>query len=182
MRILSGPMQSLAACVAILAATASCAQTSSEASIVEASPALAPTPIPAPASAPAAPPVETVPVVAEQIDPDLAWARFSGWKRYHANCATCHGPDGLGSTFAPDLVTSLNALDQGEFMTVVVNGKNTGDLTMPSFGINPNVMCYIGDIYVYLQARSGGDMERGRPKHFGKPEGFAEAETACMGV
>lgn len=161
-------MKSLAACVAILAATISCAQTSSE------------------AQAPEAPPPQTsasqAPAAVEQADIDEAWARFSGWKRYHANCATCHGPDGLGSTFAPDLVASLKTLDQGEFMDVVVNGRNTGDLTMPSFGINPNVMCYISDIYVYLQTRSDGDMERGRPKHLGKPKDFAEAETACMGV
>jgi hypothetical protein len=27
---------------------------------------------------------------------------------------------------------------------------------MPAFGTNPNVMCYLDDIYAYLRARSDG--------------------------
>ena len=32
---------------------------------------------------------------------------YNGWRRYHASCHTCHGPDGLGSSYAPSLVDSL---------------------------------------------------------------------------
>lgn len=112
---------------------------------------------------------------------DAAWALFSGWKRYHANCATCHGPDGMGSSFGPDLTRSLKALDHDHFLETVVNGKQEGDLAMPAFGTNPNVMCYIEDIYSYLKARSAGLLERGRPASPPKPTSVAEAETACMG-
>lgn len=125
-------------------------------------------PTPAP-SAPAAAPV--------------SWAAFSGWKRYHGNCATCHGPDGLGGTFAPSLVNSLKTLDHDQFLNTVVNGKKDSNLTMPAFGLDPNVMCYIEDIYTYLKARSDGTMDRGRPAVTPtKPKDVAEAEASCMGV
>jgi len=52
---------------------------------------------------------------------------------------------------------------------------------MPSFGANPNVVCYLDSIYVYLRARSHGKLDRGRPvKHAGKTEA-GKAETDCMG-
>jgi hypothetical protein len=53
---------------------------------------------------------------------------------------------------------------------------------MPALGDNPNVMCYIDDIYVYLKARAEGGLPRGRPaKHADKPEAAKEHEKACMG-
>jgi hypothetical protein len=53
---------------------------------------------------------------------------------------------------------------------------------MPALGENPNVMCYVDDIYVYLRARANDAIERGRPaKHEDRPEAFAKAEDACMG-
>ena len=53
---------------------------------------------------------------------------------------------------------------------------------MPAFGTDPNVMCYLDDIYAYLKARSDGVVPRGRPdKHADKPPEAAEAENACMG-
>lgn len=135
---------------------------------------------------PAAPPAagSTAPPAAKTgtVSDEVAWTRFSGWKRYHANCSVCHGPDGLGGTFAPSLVNSLKSLDHDQFLEVVVNGKENAQLAMPSFGADPNVMCYIEDIYIYLKARANGEMDRGRPTNQpAKPKAFAEAETACMG-
>jgi hypothetical protein len=52
---------------------------------------------------------------------------------------------------------------------------------MPAFGENPNVMCYIDDIYVYVRARANDAVGRVRPdKHEDKPEVFAKAEDTCM--
>src|SRR4051812_38005718 len=84
-----------------------------------------------PAAAPAAP---------------VSWGVFSGYKRYSGNCQVCHGTDALGGTFAPNLTESLKRLDHDAFLDVVVNGKTEGQLAMPSFGADPNVMCYIEDI------------------------------------
>ena len=53
---------------------------------------------------------------------------------------------------------------------------------MPSFGTNPNVMCYLDDIFVYLRARANDVVPRGRPQnHEDKPEGAAQAENSCLG-
>ncbi len=122
------------------------------------------------------------------IDKDgtVDWYTFSGFRRYNANCIVCHGPDGAGSTYAPALTDSLKALDYSQFFNTVVNGKqdvNTAsDKVMPSFGTNPNVMCYLDDIFVYLRARSDGALGRGRPpKHADKSKSAKEAEDSCMG-
>jgi methanol metabolism-related c-type cytochrome len=114
------------------------------------------------------------------------WATFSGFRRYNSVCHTCHGPDGVGSTFAPALTESLKRLSYEQFAEIVVNGKqevNTAvQKKMPAFGTDPNVMCYLDDIYTYLKARSDGALGRGRPaKHADKPPEAAEAENACMG-
>src|SRR5262249_50812081 len=67
-----------------------------------------------------------------------------------------------------------------------VNGRknvNTAqESVMPSFGINPNVMCYIEDIFVYLRARANDAIPRGRPqKHEDKLEAVTQAENSCLG-
>ena len=93
---------------------------------------------------------------------------YNGYRRYHASCHVCHGPDGLGSSFAPALIDSMKQLDYGAFAEVVVNGRQregaTGNSVMPSFAFDPNVMEYMNDIYGYLRARTDGVLDRGRPQ------------------
>ena len=53
---------------------------------------------------------------------------------------------------------------------------------MPAFGDNPNVACYMDDLYVYLRARSTEAWGRQRPaKKEEKTEAYKKAEDACMG-
>jgi hypothetical protein len=71
-----------------------------------------------------------------------------------------------------------------DFANVIVNGRknvNTAqESVMPSFGTNPNVMCYIEDIFVYLRARANDAIARGRPqKHEDKPEATTQRKTAA---
>lgn len=119
-------------------------------------------------------------------DNAVDWYTASGYLRYGANCAQCHGPDGLGSSYAPDLTASLKTMDYSTFVQTVSGGKQTkeGDTTfvMPSLGTDKNVMCYIDDIYTYLKARSDGAVDRGRPANNDKPSAFWEkAQDECMG-
>jgi methanol metabolism-related c-type cytochrome len=119
-------------------------------------------------------------------DGTLDWYTFSGFRRYHAECHTCHGPEGEGSSYAPSLVKSLQTLSHEEFTHVVVNGKKTvttaQQQVMPAFGENANVMCYLDDIYVYLKARADGALARGRPaKREDKPEAATKNENTCFG-
>lgn len=118
-------------------------------------------------------------------DGTVDWYTFSGFRRYHADCHVCHGPDGMGSSFAPAMVDSLKKLSYDEFVDVVVNGRKNvstaSDKVMPAFGLNPNVMCFLDDIYAYLKARSDGVLPRGRPaKKQDKPEEAKERDDACL--
>ncbi len=87
-------------------------------------------------------------------------AVVTGYEKYHAHCHTCHGPNGVGSTFAPSLVDRLEDLNQGEFTAIVANGKKRFDSTtgtysvMPAWKENPDVMSHVGQLWAYLKARS----------------------------
>ena len=114
------------------------------------------------------------------------WYTFSGYRRYHSDCHVCHGPDGMGSSYAPALVNSMKSIDYAPFMSIVAEGrKNVGggkENVMPAFGDNKNVYCYMDDLYVYLRARAVGAAPRGRPpKKVDKPQGAKDFEASCMG-
>ena len=119
-------------------------------------------------------------------DGTVDWYTYIGFTRYSAECLRCHGPDGMGSTYAPALMDSMKHLNYAEFYATVAGGKKnvsaSQDLVMPAEGQNKNVMCFIDEIYSYLRARSTDAVARGRPeKHAPKPAGFEKAEDECMG-
>jgi methanol metabolism-related c-type cytochrome len=123
-----------------------------------------------------------------KIDKDgtVDWYTYIGYQQYGANCLQCHGPDALGSSYAPSLVDALKSIDYNSFIATVAGGKKdvnaSQDLVMPALGTNKNVMCNIDAIYVYLRARADGALGRGRPdKHVDKPENFDKAEDSCLG-
>jgi methanol metabolism-related c-type cytochrome len=125
---------------------------------------------------------EDVPTFNVEADGTVDWYTFSGFRRYHAECHVCHGPDGQGSSYAPALANTAQVLDYYDFLAVVAGGRQNGNSVMPSFGDNANVMCYLDDIYVYLKAVGAEAIPRGRPaKRADKPESYTEAENACMG-
>src|SRR5262247_2318051 len=103
-----------------------------------------------------------------QADGTVDWYTYSGYRRYHSECHVCHGPDGEGSTYAPALKNSLKRLSYSDFLGIVAGGrKNVStaqENVMPAFGTNPNVMCYVDDIYVYLRARANDAFGRVRPE------------------
>lgn len=114
------------------------------------------------------------------------WLTYSGFRRYHSECHVCHGPEGEGSSYAPALKNSALEMDYYDFYDVVVNGRKKVDSShnsvMPAFGDNPNVMCYLDDIYVYLKARGTEAVPRGRPKKKeSKSDVIREDENACLG-
>ena len=119
-------------------------------------------------------------------DGTVDWYTYSGYRRYHSECHVCHGPDGMGSTYAPALKDSLKTMSYGDFLSVVASGRknvNTAqESVMPAFGTNRNVMCYLDDIFVYLRARANDAVPRGRPqKREDKPEAVAKSESSCLG-
>ncbi len=113
---------------------------------------------------------EPVPVVTKDYTVD--WATWQGFRRYHDACHVCHGPNALGSTFAPALAESLKTMDYATFYGIVVGGQQREaggtKYIMPAFGEDKNIMCYLDDIYTYVKARSlnadgKGGMPPGRP-------------------
>ncbi len=93
----------------------------------------------------------------------------------------------MGSTYAPALKDSLKTMSYGDFLSTVASGrKNVTTATenvMPSFGTNPNVACYMDDIYVYLRARANDAWGRMRPaNHEEKTKAYSDQEDSCMGV
>jgi methanol metabolism-related c-type cytochrome len=129
---------------------------------------------------------EGTPTFKVASDGTVDWYTYSGYRRYHSECHVCHGPDGMGSTYAPALKDTLKTMSYGDFFGVVASGRKnvstSQENVMPAFGDNPNVACYMDDIYVYLRARAYDAVGRMRPaKHEDKPEPYTKAENSCMG-
>ena len=81
----------------------------------------------------------------------------------------------------------MKTLSYADFANIVTNGRknvNTAnDKVMPAFGTNPNVMCYLDDLYVYLRARANDAIPGGRPpSHEEKSEAAKQADASCMGT
>jgi len=117
---------------------------------------------------------------------NVDWYTYSGWRRYHAECHVCHGPNGEGSTFAPALADSLKKMSYEKFLQVVSSGQRNiwgaNNSIMPALGDNKNVMCYIDDIYTYLRARSEGAMPPGKlgaGQRSKKPQEARDFENEC---
>ena len=121
------------------------------------------------------------------VDGKVDFGTYNGYRRYHNSCHRCHGPDAVGSSFAPSLIESLRKLDELQFLNIVIHGRIDGQIgsadsdqpielksaagessVMPAFYKDPNVMEYLDDIYAYAKARSDGAIAPGRPPHLPK--------------
>lgn len=102
------------------------------------------------------------------VDGKVDKATYNGYRRYTDACLRCHGPDGMGSSYAPNLTESLKTMSYEQFTTTVINGRQNlsagQEKVMPAFGLVEDVATYIDDIYAYLKARSDGVLGRGRPE------------------
>ena len=140
--------------------------------------------------------VASVPATAADTDDEkpyrivggkVDFGTYNGYRRYHNSCHRCHGPDAVGSSFAPSLIESLRKLDELQFLNIVIHGRIDGQIgsadsdqpielksaagesnVMPAFYKDPNVMEYLDDIYAYAKARSDGAIAPGRPPHLPK--------------
>ena len=116
------------------------------------------------------------------------WATYNGYRRYHGDCHVCHGPNGLGSSYAPALADSLKTMDYSTFLGTVASGRVRDaagtKFVMPAFGDNKNIMCFINDLYSYLKARSFGALPAGQlggRNRDEKPQQARDEEKNCLG-
>ena len=102
------------------------------------------------------------------VDGKVDKGTYNGYRRYTDACLRCHGPDGAGSSYAPNLTDSLKHLSHDDFVSTVMGGKQDlsagQEKVMPAFGNVADVTDYLEDIYAYLKARSDGVLDRGRPE------------------
>ena len=97
----------------------------------------------------------------------MDFATYKGWRAYHAECHVCHGPDAMGSTYAPSLMVSVTqGLSYDDFFNVIINGRGEDEgaqkgNVMPAYGANTNVAPHVEDIFRYVKARADGKIRRG---------------------
>ncbi len=94
---------------------------------------------------------------------------YKGYLYYGDQCMRCHGPDGAGSSYAPNLTQSLKVMTKEQVENTIINGRKhvdqSNDKVMPAFGTNEDVVENMDNIYAYLLARSDGALGRGHPEH-----------------
>ncbi len=94
---------------------------------------------------------------------------YKGYLYYGDQCLRCHGPDGSGSSYAPNLTQSLKVMTKEQVENTVINGRkhvdSANDKVMPAFGTNEDVVENLDNIYAYLLARSDGALKSGHPEH-----------------
>ena len=97
----------------------------------------------------------------------MDFATYKGWRAYHAECHVCHGPDAMGSTYAPSLMVSVTqGLSYDDLFNVIMNGRGEDEgaqkgNVMPAYGANTNVAPHVEDIFRYVKARADGKIRRG---------------------
>lgn len=97
-------------------------------------------------------------------------ATYDGWKQYSLQCARCHGDDALGSSFGPNLITSLRPdgpiPTREAFLALLASGRP--DKGMPAAGTLGLEQKYFDGMYAYLSGRSAGRYRGGRPERKGE--------------
>ncbi|MDN3523385.1 c-type cytochrome [Halomonas ramblicola] len=107
-----------------------------------------------------------------RVDP----ATYEGYITYTRACMACHGPDGLGSSFAPSLIRAAERRTWSDFAGTIASGREVQPgRVMPSFADDPYVMSNVENIYSYMRARGEGGLGRGRPKIIESMQEEAEA-------
>ena len=97
----------------------------------------------------------------------MDFATYKGWRAYHAECHVCHGPEAMGSTYAPSLMVSVTqGLSYDDFFNVIMNGRGEDEgaqkgNVMPAYGANTNVAPHVEDKFRYVKARADGKIRRG---------------------
>jgi methanol metabolism-related c-type cytochrome len=102
------------------------------------------------------------------IDGKVDAGTYDGYRRYQSHCHVCHGPDGLGSSYAPGLIESLAQIGYEGYLEAVMYGienvTQAQQSVMPAFAEVEEVVDHVDDIYSYLKARADGVIGRGRPE------------------
>jgi hypothetical protein len=86
---------------------------------------------------------------------------YVGWRVFHAQCASCHAQDAVGSSFAPGLTRRISEMDARAFFRALDDGYLGPHDPSPPRGANPDVARYYEELWSYLSARARGDLPAG---------------------
>jgi mono/diheme cytochrome c family protein len=92
---------------------------------------------------------------------------YDGWKWWHVYCYRCHGVNAIGTTNAPNLIDPNNMLTAAAFLKAVRDG--TPDKGMQAWDKLLDAK-QIGQIHLYVRARTDNVLPPGRPDEVG-PKG-----------
>ena len=83
---------------------------------------------------------------------------YIGWRVFDRYCASCHGDDAEGSTFAPSLVHRLQRFDRRAFDRALDEGYAGPFAGLRPWGEHPQVARYYDELWAYLSGRASGDV------------------------
>jgi Cytochrome C oxidase, cbb3-type, subunit III len=107
-------------------------------------------------------PMSTTAVDAQDCRVDLSI--YLGYRVFAEFCSTCHAPDALGSSFAPNLLERVASMDKSRFLSLMERGYVGRAEGMAAWGENPYVSRYYEELWAYLGARASGALPPGEPR------------------
>jgi mono/diheme cytochrome c family protein len=108
------------------------------------------------------------PPAAAQKPQEIYQSVYNGWKWWHVYCYRCHGTNAVGTTLAPNLIDPSEKLPLKEFMRIVKNGSENGEMQAWSKLLDDK---QITQLYDYVRARADKVLPPGRPDEVGPSGG-----------
>ena len=106
--------------------------------------------------------------VLAQASSDTYTNVYNGWKWWHVYCFRCHGQDAIATTIAPSLIDPMAQLTSARFLKIVRDGRP--DKGMAAWGTLLDAK-QIGQIHLYVRARTDDVLPPGRPDEVGPNKG-----------
>lgn len=89
-------------------------------------------------------------------------AAYLGWRVFQRHCASCHGADAEGSSFAPDLAPRIARMTRDRFVRVLESGyPGARPPDLGPWAAEPDVRRYADALWSYLEARARGTLPPG---------------------
>ncbi|HEY7187888.1 MAG TPA: cytochrome c [Vicinamibacterales bacterium] len=93
---------------------------------------------------------------------------YDGWKWWHVYCFRCHGQDAIATATAPNLIDPNAKLTDAEFLKVVRSGRPDKGMQAWDKLLDDK---QIGQIHLYVRARTDKVLPPGRPDEVGPNKG-----------
>jgi len=94
---------------------------------------------------------------------------YNGWKWWHVYCFRCHGVDAVGTTTAPNLTDPSLMLTRAKFLNIARTGIPETAMQGWSKLLDDK---QLGQIFLYVRARTDKVLPPGRPDEIGPNGGL----------